>query len=60
MLYAVVYLFAELNVSNVDSDMVYLIYMMLFVGCYMCMAGTISVCASYVFVEYLYTGIRGD
>lgn len=60
MIYAIVYLFAELDVDNLDSDMVYLVYMVLFIGGYSLMAGTISVMASYIFVEYLYTGIRGD
>ena len=60
MIYAIVYLFAELDVRNFDSDMVYLVYMVLFIGEYSLMAGTVSVIASYIFVEYLYTGIRGD
>ena len=51
---------AEMDVSNLDSDLVYLVYMFLFVACYMVMAGTLSVIASYIFVEHLYTGIRGD
>jgi len=44
----------------VSSDAVYLIYMVILVGGYSLMAGTISVFSSYIFVEYLYTGIRGD
>ncbi len=54
------YLCAELDISNVDSDLVYLTNMVLFIGCYMLVSGTISVLASYIFVEYLYTGIKGD
>lgn len=55
-----VYLFENLDVTNVDSDLVYLTNMVLLIGCYMLMMGTISVAASYIFVEYLYTGIKGD
>lgn len=53
-------MFAEMDVSNFDSDLVYLVYMWLFISFYMLMAGTISVFASYVFVEHLYTGVKGD
>ena len=59
-LYSGVYLFAELDVSSVDSDMVYIANMVLILGCYMLVSGTLSVFASYIFVEYLYTGIKGD
>lgn len=55
-----VYMFAEMDVSNIDSDLIYLVYMFLFVTCYMLVAGTISVFSSYVFVEHLYTGISAD
>ena len=59
-IYSVVYLFAEMDVENLDSDLVYMVEMCLFIGGYMLMAGTLSVMASYVFVEHLYTGIKGD
>ena len=53
-------MFEEFDVSNIDGDMIYLIYMVIIVGGYSLMAGMISVSSSYIFVEYLYTGIRGD
>ena len=53
-------MFAELDVSSVDSDMVYIANMVLILGCYMLVSGTLSVFARYIFVEYLYTGIKGD
>lgn len=59
-LYSIFYMFEEFDVSNIDSDMIYLIYMVIIVGGYSLMAGMISVSSSYIFVEYLYTGIRGD
>ena len=59
-IYSVVFLFAEMDFSNIDSDLVYVTEMVLFIGCYMLAAGTLSVAASYVFVEHLYTGIKGD
>ena len=59
-IYAVVYMFAEMNFTNFDSDLVYLIYMTVFIVSYMLFAGTFSAVCSYVFVEYLYTGIKGD
>jgi len=58
--YSVVYLFENLDFTNIDSDLVYLTNMVLLIGCYILMMGSISVAASYIFVEYLYTGIKGD
>ena len=59
-IYSVVYLFAEMNIKLLDSDLVYLMYMTIFIGCYMLVAGTISTFACSVFVEHLYTRIKGD
>ena len=59
-IYSIVYMCAEMDVKNIDSDLIYLVYMGLFVTCYMLVAGTVSVFSSYVFVEHLYTGIKGD
>ena len=59
-IYSFVYLVAEMDFSYLDSDLVYLVEMFLFIGCYMLMSGTLSVSASYIFVEHLYTGIKGD
>ena len=59
-LYTFVYLFAEMDITNIDSDLVYLVYMGLFIVSYMLFAGTWSSLSSYVFVEYLYTGIKGE
>lgn len=60
LIYSVVFLFTEFDVSNFGSDAVYLIYMVFLIACYSLMAGTVSVGSSYVFVEHIYTDIRGD
>lgn len=59
-LYSIVFLFAEMDFTNIDSDLVYVTEMFLFIGCYMLTSGTLSVAASYIFVEHLYTNIKGD
>ena len=55
-IYSVVYLVSEMDFSNVDSDLVYLVYMFLFIVTYMLMAGTLSVFSSFILVEHLYKG----
>ena len=59
-IYATVYLFAEMDFRNLDSDFVYMVYMIMFIVCYMLIAGTLSVASSFVLVEYLYNGVKGD
>ena len=59
-IYSVVYLFTELDFEAVDSDLIYLIYMVMFIGCYMLMAGTVSVFGSYLFLVHIYGGIKGE
>ena len=59
-IYSVVYLFTELDFSAVDSDLIYLIYMVMFIGMYMLMAGAVSVFGSYLFVTHIYGSIKGE
>lgn len=59
-IHAVVYMFSEMDFKNFDGDMVYLIYMTIFIVGYMLMTGMISVFASFVFVDHLYSSIKGE
>ena len=53
-LYSIYFMFSFLKVGELASDATFLIYVYLFIGCYMCAAGTIAVTASYWFVEKIY------
>ena len=49
-----------MDIKKFDSDIVYLMYMTIFIGCYMLAAGTISTYACSIFVNHLYKNIKGD
>ena len=49
-----------MDVKLVDSDLVYLMYMTIFIGCYMLAAGTVSTFACSIFVEHIYTRVKGE
>ena len=59
-LYAIWYLATQMNISDVASDIGFLIYMYVFVGCYIFAAGAISTQASYFFVSRIYSNQRSE
>ncbi len=50
----------QINMHDLTSDMSFIFYVILILGCYFMAAGAISVQASYVFVKNIYTSIRKD
>ena len=54
-LYSCFYMSSNLKLGELASDATFLIYVYLFIGCYICAAGGISVCSSYWFVAKLYS-----
>ena len=50
----------EMDMTMVSSDLVYLMYMQLFCLGIGVMSGAISVLFSYIFVEYMYSKIKGE
>ena len=54
------YLFNNMKIGDLNNDVMFLLYIMLFVVCYSVAAGTIAVQASYWFVASIYSGIRKD
>jgi len=55
MLYSTYYMWAYEDMSFLSSDFVYLLTMSLVSSCFAAMCGSISVLASYFFVERIYT-----
>lgn len=53
-IYSLYYMKVNMKVGELASDATFLIYVYLFIACYMCAAGAISVKASYWFVKKLY------
>jgi len=47
-----------MNVDDFTNDAIFLIYVYVFLGLYVCAAGAISVQASYSFVSYMYKDLR--
>ena len=48
----------HMDAKDMSNDAMFLIYVNLFLGLYMCAAGAISVNASYYFVSYMYKDLR--
>ena len=59
-LYAIWYLTTSMNIKDVVSDIGFLIYIYVFIGCYVFASGFISVQASYMFVSRIYSNQRSD
>ncbi len=59
-LYCLWYMAMEMDLSSLTSDLSFILYVVLFIGCYAIAAGAISVQASYTFVKYIYSAIRKD
>lgn len=60
ILYAVFFALTKLKINDPYTDIAFLIYVFLFIGCYSLGAGTIAVQASYYFVSNIYSDIRVD
>ena len=60
LLYALWFAFTKLKINDPYTDIAFLIYVFLFIGCYSFGAGTIAVTASYYFVANIYSDIRVD
>ena len=54
-IYALYYLSTQMSLSDIASDVGFLIYIYVFLGCYVFAAGAISVQASYIFVSRIYS-----
>ena len=60
LLYSLVFAMYKLKIHDPYTDIAFLIYVFLFIGCYSFGAGTIAVQASYYFVSNIYSDIRVD
>ena len=58
--YAIYYLMTVMDITSVSSDLVYILYTQIFVIFFGIMSGMISVFASYLFIEFLYSNIKGE
>ena len=58
--YAIWYLATQMKISDIASDVGFLIYMYVFIGCYIFASGAISVQASYMFISRIYSNQRND
>ena len=56
-IYCIYYLMAEMKLGSLSSDATFLIYVFVFIVCYTCAAGFISVMASYYFVSNIYKDV---
>lgn len=52
--YSLYYMCTQMKLGELASDATFLIYVYLFIGCYICAAGSIAVQSSYYFVVRLY------
>ena len=59
-LYCLFYMGTQMDLYSVGSDLSFIFYAVLFIGCYSTAAGAISVSASYSFVKSIYGNIRKD
>ena len=59
-LYAVYFLVTQMKITDMYTDVAFLLYVYVFLGCYAVSAGTIAVQASYYFVSKIYQDIRTD
>ena len=57
-LYLLNYLITEMKLGSLSSDATFLIYICVFIVSYACVAGFISVLASYLFVESIYKTVK--
>jgi len=58
--YSLVFLLTKLKIGDFSSDACFLVYIVIFIVCYGCAAGSIAVNASYYFVANIYSRIRKD
>lgn len=58
--YSCIYLFTQMKLARLMSDLVFLVYVEVFLLCYAVAAGAVGVGASYMFVNYIYKDIRND
>lgn len=58
--YAIWYLATQMKLSDIASDVGFLIYLYVFIGCYVFASGAISVQFSYMFVSRIYSNQRND
>ena len=56
--YLLNYLITEMKLGSLSSDATFLIYICVFIVSYACVAGFISVLASYLFVESIYKTVK--
>ena len=59
-LYALWFLITQMKVGAFSNDAAFLIYVVLFIGCYCMAMGTVAVQASYLFVAKIYSGLRSE
>lgn len=59
-LYCLWYMVTQLDLLSLSSDLSFIFYAVLFIGCYSTAAGAISVQASYSFTKSIYSDIRSD
>ena len=62
-LYSLVYMINNLDLVGENiwgSDLIYLVYLYMFTSIYSIMCGSIACMAGYVFVEFIYSGIKFD
>ena len=60
VLYTLSYLVAEMDYGLLWSDLVYLLYVYMFLCMYCCMCGTIACLAAHVFINLIYSHIKFD
>ena len=53
-LYSMYYMTNNMKIGELASDATFLVYVYLFIACYCCAAGAISMKASYWFIKKLY------
>ena len=59
-LYSIYFLVTQMKITDLYTDVAFLIYVYVFLGCYAVAAGTIAVQASYYFISSIYKDIRTD
>lgn len=56
--YMLYFLVTHMNAADLTSDVMFIIYAIVFVGLYICAAGALAVNSSYYFVSYMYKDLK--
>jgi hypothetical protein len=58
--YSWYFMIYDLNMNILTSEIVYLLYTVLYTTCFSIVTGTISVAASYIFIQRIYANVKGE